>query len=122
MPRANRYVVPGCIYHLTHRCHDRKYLLRFAKDRNGYRRRLREAVLRTRVSLLTYVITHNHIHLVVWTEEPGQIALLIKKRLDSLPGTITGADSGVEPFGRDDITLRWSIPENICGSACFTSN
>ena len=39
MPRANRYILPGHIYHITHRCHDRQFLLQFAKDRNGYRRR-----------------------------------------------------------------------------------
>jgi hypothetical protein len=34
--QGERYVVPGHIYQLTHRCHDRQFLLRFAKDRNGY--------------------------------------------------------------------------------------
>jgi REP element-mobilizing transposase RayT len=28
MPRANRYILPGRVYHLTHRCHDRQFLLR----------------------------------------------------------------------------------------------
>jgi putative transposase len=79
MPRANRYVVAGCIYHLTHRCHDRKFLFRFAKDRNGYRRRLREAVLGTQICLLTYIITRNPVHLVVWTETPSQIAILMQE-------------------------------------------
>src|SRR3974390_140837 len=79
MPRPNRYVVPGCIYHLTHRCHDRKFLLRFAKDRNGYRRRLRQAVLSTQICLLSYIITSNHVHLVVWTEKPDQIASLMQE-------------------------------------------
>jgi REP-associated tyrosine transposase len=79
MPRANRYVVPGHIYHLTHRCHDRQFLLRFAKDRNGYRRRLREAVLKTKTSLLSYNITSNHVHLLAWTDEPTQIATLMQE-------------------------------------------
>lgn len=29
MPRANRYIKPGYVYHMTHRCHNRKFLLRF---------------------------------------------------------------------------------------------
>jgi putative transposase len=29
MPRANRYLLPGQIAHLTHRCHNREFLLRF---------------------------------------------------------------------------------------------
>ena len=38
MPRANRYLLSGQLYHVTHRCHDRSFLLKFAKDRNEYRR------------------------------------------------------------------------------------
>ena len=30
---SERYNVPGHIYHLTHRGHDRVFLLQFAKDR-----------------------------------------------------------------------------------------
>ena len=30
MPRANRYILPGHAYHVTHRCHDRSFLLKFA--------------------------------------------------------------------------------------------
>jgi REP element-mobilizing transposase RayT len=37
MPRANRSILPGYVYHLTHRCHDRKFLLKFAQDRDRYR-------------------------------------------------------------------------------------
>jgi putative transposase len=35
MPGANRYIVPGQIYHLTHRCHNQAFLLRFGIDREG---------------------------------------------------------------------------------------
>ena len=37
MPRASDYLIEGYTYHLTHRCHNRKFLLRFARDRNAYR-------------------------------------------------------------------------------------
>jgi len=60
MPRANRYILPGHTYHLTHRCHNRAFLLRFARDRDEYRRRLRGAVLEFGVSMLTYCVTSNH--------------------------------------------------------------
>jgi hypothetical protein len=33
MPRANRYFLPGHIWHITHRCHQKKFLLKFARDR-----------------------------------------------------------------------------------------
>ncbi len=32
MPRANRHHLPGCIWHLTHRCHRREFLLTFARE------------------------------------------------------------------------------------------
>ncbi len=79
MPRANRYIVPGNIYHLTHRCHDRKFLLRFARDRNNYRTRLRQAVLESDVSLLTYNITCNHVHLIAYADAAQQIAVLMQQ-------------------------------------------
>jgi len=41
MPRANRYLLPDHVCHVTHRCHDRSFLLRFARDSEGYRARNR---------------------------------------------------------------------------------
>jgi putative transposase len=79
MPRANRYILPGHIYHLTHRCHDRRFLLRFARDRHNYRRRLREAVLDSATSLLTYNITRNHVHLLVYADQADATARLIQQ-------------------------------------------
>jgi REP element-mobilizing transposase RayT len=29
MPRANRYFLPGQVYHLTHRCHNRQFRKRY---------------------------------------------------------------------------------------------
>lgn len=71
MPRANRYIVPGAIYHVTHRCHDRKYLLRFAQDRNAYRAFLREQLENHPVSALGYCLTSNHTHLLLQVLEGG---------------------------------------------------
>ena len=64
MPRANRYFIAGQIYHLTHRCHDRRFLFNFARDRNAYRLKLREAAEHFKVSLLDYCLTRNHVHLL----------------------------------------------------------
>jgi REP element-mobilizing transposase RayT len=79
VPRANRYIVPANIYHLTHRCHDREFLLKFAQDRNGYRERLREAVVGVDLSLLTYNITSNHVHLLAYAERLDQIATCMQQ-------------------------------------------
>lgn len=36
MPRRHRgFLDYGC-YHITHRCHERKFLLKFSKDRDKY--------------------------------------------------------------------------------------
>ena len=36
MPRANRHYIPGCIWHITHRCHKKEFLLKFARDRSRF--------------------------------------------------------------------------------------
>ena len=64
MPRANRYFIAGQVYHLTHRCQDRRFLFKFARDRNAYRLKLREAAEQFEVSLLDYCLTRNHVHLL----------------------------------------------------------
>jgi len=73
MPRANRYLQAGCLYHLTHRCHDRRFLLRFGTVRTEYRKRLRRALRQYGVSLLACCITSNHTHLLA--ESPDETAL-----------------------------------------------
>ena len=73
MPRANRHVQPGHTYHVTHRCHDREYLLRFARDRQVYCGWLREGLRRFDVRLMTYCVTSNHVHLLI--RSPGTLEL-----------------------------------------------
>ncbi len=65
MARANRYILPGQVYHVTHRCHNRAFLLKFARDRDAYRCMLRERLGRFPVSLLGYCLTSNHVHLLL---------------------------------------------------------
>ena len=36
MPRANRHCIPGYVWHITHRCHKKKFLLRFVRDRRRW--------------------------------------------------------------------------------------
>ena len=31
MPRANRHFLPGYVWHITHRCHRKSFLLKFAR-------------------------------------------------------------------------------------------
>jgi len=59
VPRAHRLKVEGGLFHLTHRCHNRAFLLKFARDRDAYRAKLRQKLKRFEVSLLDYCLTCN---------------------------------------------------------------
>jgi putative transposase len=65
MARAKRHYIPGCIWHITHRCHKREFLLGFSKDRHRYLQWLYQARKRYGLTILNYVVTSNHIHLLV---------------------------------------------------------
>lgn len=65
MPRAKRIFSPGGVWHLTHRCHDRKFLLKFERDRKRWRHWLFKARKKYNLSVLNYIVTSNHIHLLV---------------------------------------------------------
>jgi len=36
MPRANRYYIPGYVWHITHQCHKKEFLLKFVRDRRRW--------------------------------------------------------------------------------------
>ena len=70
MPRANRHYLPGNIWHLTHRCHKKEFLLKFGRDREEWISWLFEARKRYGLSVLNYMVTSNHIHLM--TTDDGE--------------------------------------------------
>jgi REP-associated tyrosine transposase len=65
MARAKRHYLPGHIFHITHRCHKKDFLLKFAKDRNRWLQWLYQAKTRYDFKILNYIVTSNHIHLLV---------------------------------------------------------
>ncbi len=65
MARAKRHFIPGYIWHITHRCHKREFLLKFTKDRHRYLQWLYQARKRYGLTILNYMVTSNHIHLLV---------------------------------------------------------
>lgn len=77
MPRADRYMLEGYVYHLTHRCHNRAFLLRFARDREVYREWLRVGVRRYEAPVFAYAITGNHVHLVVYVRDRDAVGRLM---------------------------------------------
>ena len=54
MPRANRHFLPGYVWHITHRCHHKQFLLKFVRDRRRYLHWVFEAKKRFGLSVLNY--------------------------------------------------------------------
>jgi putative transposase len=73
MPRANRYFIPNQVWHITHRCHKREFLFKFAKDRQRWMDWLFESKKRFGLTILNYMVTSNHIHLLVMGEKDQEI-------------------------------------------------
>lgn len=74
MPRANRYFLPGFVWHITHRCHKKEFLLKFEKDQRCWLQWLFEAKKRYGLCVLNYIVTSNHIHLLVLDTDEVVIA------------------------------------------------
>ncbi|MFO7733622.1 MAG: hypothetical protein R6X21_08235, partial [Candidatus Aminicenantes bacterium] len=64
MPRANRNFVPGQIWHITHRCHKKEFLLKFRRDKLEWMYWALQAKIRYGLIILNFMITSNHIHLL----------------------------------------------------------
>jgi len=71
MARANRHFIPGYAWHLTHRCHKRDFLLKFAKDKQLWMNWLFEAKKRFGLCILNFTVTSNHFHLLVYDTGNG---------------------------------------------------
>jgi len=64
MPRAHRFFLPGYVWHITHRCHDKSFLLERADTRFRWIEWLHKARIEYGISILNYAVTCNHIHLL----------------------------------------------------------
>jgi putative transposase len=65
MPRSKRFFMPGYAWHITQRCHNRDFLLKFKRDKQRWLELLYQAKNRFDLSILNYAVTSNHIHLLV---------------------------------------------------------
>jgi len=74
VPRAHRHYTPGSVWHITHRCHNRAFLLKFERDRKRWKHLLFQARQRYGLSVLNYIATSNHVHLLVRDTGPGVIS------------------------------------------------
>lgn len=68
MPRAKLFLLPGYMWHITHRCHNRAFLLRFTIDRKAWMDWMYMAKIKYGLRVLTYAVTSNHIHLLVYAD------------------------------------------------------
>ena len=67
MARAKRHYIPGHVWHITHRCHKREFLLKFPRDRRRWIEWLYRAKKRySGLSVLNYMVTSNHVHLLAF--------------------------------------------------------
>jgi putative transposase len=74
MPRANHLCDEGGIFHVTHRCHNQTFLLKFACDRDAYRDKLREHLQEFKIGLLDYCLTSNHVHMLLDAQDRLEIS------------------------------------------------
>ena len=75
MPRRARRLLEHRSYHITHRCHDREFLLKFIGDRRKYLELLRQMSKNYKVDILGYAVTSNHVHLLLWVFNSGSVQL-----------------------------------------------
>ncbi len=75
MPRANRHHLPGHVWHVAHRCHKQEFLLKFARDRRLWGCWLYQARQRYGLCALNYIVTSNHVHLLVRDEGKGDVGV-----------------------------------------------
>ena len=69
MARAKRHYIPGHVWHITHRCHNREFLLKFPRDRRRWIEWLYQAKKRySGLSVLNYMVTSSHVHLLVFDD------------------------------------------------------
>jgi putative transposase len=114
MPRANRHFLPGHVWHITHRCHQQKFLLKFARDRRRYLHWVFEAKKRFGLSVLNYTVTSNHIHLLVKDTGPEVIAQSMQLIAGRTAQEYNQRKTRGERSGKTDIMRRLLRPMSTC--------
>lgn len=78
MTRAKRHYISDYVWHITQRCHKKEFLLKFHHDRRRWLYWLYQAKQRFNFSILNYIVTSNHIHLLAFCDrENNHIAKAI---------------------------------------------
>jgi putative transposase len=66
--RGKLFFIPGIVWHITQRCHNQDFLLKFIKDKKRWLHWLFQAKLKYGLNILNYAVTSNHIHLLVFAD------------------------------------------------------
>ncbi|MFW5871367.1 MAG: transposase [Verrucomicrobiota bacterium] len=77
MPRAGLYLQAGYTYHVTQRCHDRGFLLKFVSDRDAYRKWFHQAARQYSVPVYGFCLTSNQVHLIVHLNDTERVSRMI---------------------------------------------
>src|SRR6267142_2348674 len=93
----------------------RKFLLKFARDRRRYLHWVFEAKKRFDLSVLNYMVTSNHIHLLVKDTGANIIAQSMQLIAGAAPRTNTTSEKdGRERSGKTVTMPRLLRPANTC--------
>jgi putative transposase len=84
--RKKRKLEQPCCYHITHRCQERRFLFKHRLDRWNYVKRLRQMVEEYDVDVLNYIVTSNHVHLLLFARRATDVSAA----LHFLQGTTAG--------------------------------
>lgn len=68
MSRGKLYRTSGQVWHITHRCHNKEYHLKFKRDKKRWLYWLFQTKKRYGLCILNYNVTSNHIHLLVYDD------------------------------------------------------
>jgi putative transposase len=78
MARAKRHYLPGLIWHLTHRCHKKEFLFKFSRDKRAWLHWVLVAKKTYGLCVLNFMITSNHIHLLILDRGSGDNQAIAK--------------------------------------------
>ena len=109
MARAHRHYLPGQIWHLTHRCHERQFPFQFPRDRQAWRGWLYEARTRLGLCVLDYMVT------LLLTIEKGPI-VIIEKGPTHGNSTGSGRDIGQFQHCQDDDAIIVAVLDDLTPS------
>lgn len=117
MPRRRRCWADKACYHVTHRCHERRFLLKFAKHRKIYLQKLFEATRRFKVDILDYMVTSNHVHLLLTARHGGEISAALQFLHGGIAQKFNILKEREVLSGRTVFSQPESSRENICAAA-----